>query len=94
MTTSETKQTFTIKVPVKEYYVYQKEYTVKASSEAEALAKFHEYWAGGWEERQSMEAREEVEDLQIYEELYCHNESGEITNIRDIEVCVPHNIND
>ena len=89
MTTSETKQTFTIKVPVKEYWVYQKEYNIEASSEAEALMKFYEYWDAGWSKQQDMEHSGEVEDLQIYEELYQHNESGEITDPGDVEVCVP-----
>ena len=33
----EPTQTFTVKVPVKEYYVYQKEFQVEASSKAEAI---------------------------------------------------------
>jgi len=84
----EEPQTFTIKVPVKEYWVYQQEYSVKASSEAEALMKFHEYWDAGWDKKQDMENSGEVEDLQIYEELYQHNDSGDIVDVDDIEVCV------
>ena len=81
----EPTQTFTVKVPVKEYYVYQREYTIKASSEAEALMKFHEYWDAGWSEQNAMT---DVEDTDIYEELYQHDESGEIVDVDDIEVCV------
>jgi len=91
MTTSDTTKTFTIKVPVKEYYVYQKEYNIEASSEAEALMRFHEYWDAGWSEQQDME---DVKDMDIYEELYEHSETGEIVDPDDIEVCVSHNIND
>ena len=50
--------------------------------------KFHEYWDAGWDKKQDMENSGEVEDLQIYEELYQHNDSGDIVDVDDIEVCV------
>ena len=53
--------------------------------------RFHEYWDAGWSEQQDME---DVKDMDIYEELYEHSETGEIVDPDDIEVCVSHNIND